>query len=106
MLASAKSGYKRIFSTICYTSALSGTFYLSYKYKYNNINLYPSIFTNAQCEKGGAVIDAYLSDLAEDTIDDHFHLRSSIAQVKKVCYPITAIDIISLYIYNNDNNDK
>ena len=104
MLLSAKSGYKRILNTICYTSALGGTFYLSYKY---NNNSFSSIFSrsipisfNAQCEKG-RVIDAYLTDLAEDTIDDHFHLRSSIAEVKKVRYPITTLFLMLLSLYIN-----
>ncbi len=91
MFASTKSGYKRILNTICYSTALGGTFYLSYKY--NNTSFkssfdstsFSSIFSKAkplsftaQCQGKGDVIDAYLDDLAEDSIDDHFHLRSEI----------------------------
>ena len=103
MLASGKSGFKKVLKTICYTSTIGGGFYLSYRYNNNmsfqsslNPPSFSSIFNKlswqAQCATGGrgsgAVLDAYLDDLAEDTIDDHFHLRSSIAEAKKVLYNI------------------
>eukprot|EP01084_Bolivina_argentea_P229391 387183_1 len=100
---------KKHLKRLCYASAFCSTLYVSYKYSNTSFKyqipslkqpLFPTRF-EALCARRSSKdsVDAYLDDIVEDEIDDHFHLQSAIRETKKMVSANKMLDIFkSMYM--------